>query len=488
MHIVMVASEAAPWAKTGGLADVVGALPSAVEALGHSVTVIIPKYRSVNAEQARLVGSGRNGVSFHQLDHSANRRTVFVDAPAYFDRPSLYGERGGDYPDNAQRFSAFSNAALDFLEANREVHPIDVIHVHDWQTGLIPARLDFEARWPALAGAGVVMTIHNLAYQGVFPKETVPALGLPWSVFTMESGEFWGKFSFLKAGLSSADYVTTVSPTYAEETRTKEAGAGMEGVLRSLGGRYVGILNGIDADLWNPRTDPLLPAHFDADDLAGKRDCKRALLESFGLPFGDDALDRPVVGMVSRLVSQKGLDLIIGGANELAGMDATFIFLGTGEPRYERALASLAAAYPARVATRIGFDERLAHLIEAGADIFLMPSEFEPCGLNQMYSLRYGTVPIVRAVGGLEDTVQTFTAQARNANGFKFRHPSVEVFVQVVRRATRLYHDKPVWRRLMLNGMAMDHSWSNPAREYVKVYRRARAIRAALRDVADTTS
>jgi len=480
MHVLMVASEAAPWAKTGGLADVVGALPAAVESLGHAVTVVIPKYRSVNPPGARVVPGGRNGITYHQLDHSPRRRSVFVDAPAYFNREALYGERGADYPDNARRFAAFSNAALDFAEAESGWPPVDVVHVHDWQTGLIPVRLEHDPRWPALAGAGVVMTIHNLAYQGVFPKETVPALGLPWSVFTMDSGEFWGKFSFLKAGLTSADYVTTVSPTYAEETRTKEAGAGMDGVLRALGRRYLGILNGIDTDLWNPATDPFLPAHFNAGDLSGKRECKRALLASFGLPMGDDALGRPVIGMVSRLVAQKGLDLVIGGAEELAAMDATFLFLGTGEPRYERALAGLAAAHPARVAVKVGFDERLAHLVEAGADIFLMPSEFEPCGLNQMYSLRYGTVPIVRAVGGLDDTVHGYTPKAQSANGFKFRHPSVEMFVQTVRRAARLYHDKPVWHRLMLNGMAVDHSWSNPAREYVKVYRRARAIRAAL--------
>ncbi len=479
MHILFVASEAAPWAKTGGLADVAGALPAAIEALGHAVTLVIPRYRSVDVRGARQFPGVRAQVSYDQVDHSPLRRTVFVDVPAYFDRAGIYGEHGTDYPDNAYRFAAFSRAALDFTGVS-DGPAVDVVHVHDWQTGLIPVLLDLTPRWPSLAGAGVVMTIHNLAYQGVFAKETVPALGLPWSVFTMASGEFWGKFSFLKAGLTSADYVTTVSPTYAEETRTKAAGAGLDGVLRDLGRRYVGILNGIDTNIWNPATDPFLPAHFDATDLTGKRECKRAVLASFGLPQGDDALDRPLVAMVSRLVAQKGLDLIIGGARELADMDATMVFLGTGDPRYERALADLAAAHPARVAVRIGFDEGLAHLIEAGADIFLMPSEFEPCGLNQMYSLRYGTVPIVRAVGGLDDTVQAYTARARNANGFKFRNPSVEEFVQVVRRALRLYHDRPVWRRLMANGMAADHSWSRSAREYVRVYRRARAIRAAL--------
>lgn len=421
---------------------------------------------------------GPRGVRYHQLSLSARRRVIFVEAGAWFERPGIYGEKGVDYPDNAPRFDAFSTAALDFVEQNRDFPEVDVVHAHDWQTGLVPARLKRAPQWPSLAKAGIVLTIHNLSYQGLFPREVVPALGLPWSLFTMDAGEFWGKFSFLKAGLMSADYVTTVSPTYADETRTAESGNGLDGALRSLGRRYSGILNGIDTAVWNPATDPFLPARFDAQDLSGKRECKRALLAAFDLPRGDDALDRPLVGMVSRLVAQKGLELITAAAPELVSLDSSYVFLGTGDPRYERALQHLAASHPTRVAARIGFDERLAHLLEAGSDIFLMPSEFEPCGLNQMYSLRYGTVPIVRAVGGLHDTVQTYTSRALHANGFKFRHPSVEVLVQTVRRATRLYHNPPVWRKLMLNGMAADHSWTTPAREYVKVYRQARAVRA----------
>ena len=474
----MIASEATPWSKTGGLGDVAGALPEALETLGHIVTLIIPKHRGTNDPNAVAVAGRRAGITYHQLAITPRRRVVFVEAGSLFDRPGIYGERGTDYADSAIRFATFSAAALDYVELNRDFPPIDVVHAHDWQTGLIPARLRKDPRWPSLERAGVVFTIHNLAYQGLFAKETVPALGLPWSLFALESGEFWGKFSFLKAGITAADYVTTVSPTYAEETRTKEAGVGLEGVLSALGPRYVGILNGIDTTAWNPATDAFLPAHFDATNLAGKLECKRALLAHFGLPQGDDALDRPLVGLVSRLVAQKGLDLIAAAGSDLVSLDATWVFLGTGEPRYERMLTALAAAHPARVVAHIGFEERLAHLIEAGSDIFLMPSEFEPCGLNQMYSLRYGTVPIVRAVGGLDDTVQPYTARARKANGFKFRHPSPDVFVQTVRRATRLYHNRAVWRRLMLNGMAVDHSWTTPAREYVKVYRRARAWRA----------
>jgi starch synthase len=486
----MVASEATPWSKTGGLADVAGALPEALEDLGHFVTLVLPKYRSVdsflqdagsNVVVARAEPRrGPAAITFHEIRLSPQRRVVFIEAGSHFDRPGIYGERAIDYADNAQRFGVFSEAALDFAERPTDFPPVDVVHAHDWQTGLIPAWLRHDSRWPSLDQAASVFTVHNFAYQGVFPRETVPALGLPWSVFTLETGEFWGKFSFLKAGLTSCDFATTVSPTYADETRATSAGAGLEGVVVRLGRRYVGILNGIDTRVWNPAADPFLPAHYDADSLGGKAECKRALLAHVGLPRGDDAVERPLIGLVSRLVTQKGLDLIEAASAELVTLDASWVFLGTGEPRYERFLTTLAQTHPSRVATHIGFDERLAHLIEAGADIFLMPSEFEPCGLNQMYSLRYGTVPIVRAVGGLHDTVQPYTARASKANGFKFRHPSPDVLVQTVRRATRLYHNRPVWRRLMLNGMAADHSWTTPAREYVKVYRRARALRANL--------
>jgi len=484
----MAASEASPWAKTGGLADVLSALPGALDNLGHFVTIVLPLYRGVDASGALALAhrlrhvAGTRDIVYRTLSLSPRRRVVFVETRELFDRAGLYGDRGVDYPDNAQRFDVLSTAALEFLELNHDFPAADVVHAHDWQTGLIPTRLRTESRWEALRNAGIVFTIHNLAYQGLFPKETVPALGLPWSVFRLETGEFWGQFSFLKAGITHADYVTTVSPTYAEETRTQAGGLGFEGVLGGLGRRYVGILNGIDTTTWNPATDRFLPANFDADDLGGKAACKRALLAHFNLPRGDDAMSRPLVGMVSRLVSQKGLDLIEAASQELVELDATYVFVGTGEAKHERALRALAASHPSRVGVHIGFDERQAHLVEAGSDIFLMPSEFEPCGLNQMYSLRYGTVPIVRAVGGLHDTVQPYTAHAQHASGFKFRDASPAVFVQTVRRAVRLYHDRPVWRRLMLNGMAADHSWTTPAREYVKVYRRACFRHAARQD------
>jgi starch synthase len=481
LGVMMVASEAAPWAKTGGLADVIAALPDALVRLGHRVTSVLPRYRGVvmphveSHRHAVRLGPAVHEIVLHVASLGPRQRVVFVDSPRHFDRDTLYGPGGTDYSDNAERFGLLSAAALDLADAQAAEHPVDIVHAHDWQTGLVPtfARVHGD-RWRSLAGAGFVFTIHNLAYQGVFPRETVPALGLPWSVFRIESAEFWGQFSCLKAGIHYSDWVTTVSPTYARETQGKALGAGMDGVLRARADRYVGILNGIDTDVWNPKTDAALPAPFDAADLAGKRRCKLALLERFRLPLGDDAMERPIVGLISRLVEQKGLDLVAAASEELAALDATFVFAGTGEARYEHFLRAFAARHPARVGVFIGFDERLAHLVEAGSDMFLMPSRFEPCGLNQMYSLRYGTVPIVHGVGGLEDTIRRYTPRARRPNGFKFAEATAESLLKAVRQAIRLYREPQDWLRLMRQGMSEEHSWDTSAREYVKVYRRAR--------------
>jgi starch synthase len=482
----MIASEVAPYAKTGGLADVTGALPQALERLGHDVTTVMPRYRGMATAGASVVsrtvalGGVSYAVAFHVLPLSPRRRLVAVDVPQFFDREGYYIADGRDFGDNAERFALLARASLEFAEAD-DSRPIDVVHAHDWQAALAPTYLRTDAvRFPRLQSAGTAFTIHNLAYQGVFPRDVVPRLGLPWSAFTVETGEFYGRFSFMKAGLVYSDYLTTVSPTYARETQTPAFGAGLHGVLQARRSRYVGILNGIDTVTWNPASDLYVPAHFGADDLAGKPVNKRALLERFGLSVGDDALARPLVGMVSRLVEQKGLELVGRAAEALVSLDATWVFVGTGEAKHEALLRGLAARYPSRVGVHIGFDEGLAHLVEAGADMFLMPSTFEPCGLNQMYSLRYGTVPIVHAVGGLEDTVQPYTARASGANGFKFREPTPEALVRSVRQAVRLYRNKAAWLALMKQGMAADYSWETSAREYGKVYRRARQA-AALR-------
>lgn len=481
LAILHIASEVAPWSKTGGLADVVSALPRALETLGHTVTTVTPLYRGVIPVDAEAhpftmeIAGDRHHGTWHVVSHSPRRRTVFVDLPAWFGREGLYGSGGRDHPDNADRFAGLAHAALAWAQHGPGTSRVDIVHCHDWQSGLVPALLRTQPeRWPKVARAGLVVTIHNLAYQGTFPKEVVPRVGLEWQSFTMETGEFWGQLSFLKLAIAYSDVITTVSPTYAVETVDPAEGFGFDGVLRARQADYVGILNGIDTSVWDPASDSYLPAHYTADDLAGKRQCKRALLERVGLPVGDDVLDRPLVGLVSRLVDQKGIDLVLASAQEWLELDATWVFVGTGDARYEARLKELAAAYPSRVAVFVGFDESLAHLVEAGADLFLMPSRFEPCGLNQMYSLRYGTVPVVRAVGGLEDTVQHFTPRAKKANGFKFKEATADALVQTLRQALRIYRQTDVWRQLMQRGMKEDYSWDTSAREYVKVYRRAR--------------
>lgn len=482
----MVSSEVAPWAKTGGLADVLGGLPSALARLGHRTTVVLPRYRGIegsaisrsaidSAHEATVeLGAVRHGVRYLVHGEGEAVRTVFVDCPALFDRDGFYGTGGRDFSDNADRFGILSAAALDFAERERTGRAT-VVHAHDWQAGLVPTLLRRQpARWPRLARAGLVLTIHNLAYQGQFSKDVVTRLGLDWDVFKMETGEFYNSFSFLKSGIAYSDHVTTVSPRYAEETLTPEFGVGFEGVLSALGPRYSGILNGIDTELWNPGTDPYVSAHFSNEDLAGKSVCKRELLNLFSLPVGDDAMGRPVIAMVSRLVAQKGFDWIAEAADELMALDATWVILGSGERKYEEMWRALRERHPSRVGVFLGFDERRAHLAEAGADIFLMPSRFEPCGLNQMYSLRYGTVPVVHAVGGLDNTIRTWRPNSRHANGFKFTNGSGAMITATLRQALRLYHNLPQWSRLMSEGMSDDHSWDRAAREYVKVYKRAR--------------
>ena len=349
-----------------------------------------------------------------------------------------------------------------------------VLHAHDWQTGLVGAYQKMHLTSdPTVGRVPAVFTIHNLAFQGIFPPATLDEIGLGWEVFNLQAMEYWGQISYLKAGINFSERITTVSPTYANEIVTPEMGFGFDGVLSSRRADLVGILNGIDVDRWNPAADPFVPARFSATDLRGKREAKQLLLEAMKLPSDSAALARPVIGLIARLTDQKGMDLIAASVGELMALDVTWTMLGNGEARYEEFWSSLARQYPDRVAAHIGFDERLAHHIEAGADAFLMPSRFEPCGLNQMYSLRYGTVPVVRATGGLEDTVDDYDSATGAGTGFKFRDYTPGALVQAVRRAVDLYSDAAAWKRVQLAGMREDHSWDVSAREYVKVYRSA---------------
>jgi starch synthase len=486
--ILMIASEAVPWSKTGGLADVAGALPRALARLGHRVTLVIPRYPgAIAGEPAEhlmiAVGGLPITIGFVEQRLDDNALAVLVDCPELFDRDHLYGVGDDDYPDNPRRFAALARAAFEFTI--RSGQRPDLVHAHDWQSGLAPLYLKtLYGSHPALGGVASVFTIHNLAYQGLFPPEWLQQLDLGWNVFRVDGLEYWGKLSFLKAGINFADLVTTVSPTYAKEIQAPELGFGFDGILKRRSRDLVGILNGIDTEAWDPRIDPHIPEPYGPGNLAGKATAKRRLLAAFGLDRDDRALARPLVGMVSRLIDQKGFDLITEVAEELVRLDAGYVLLGTGEPSYQGLWTGLAARFPDRVGARIGFDEPLAHLIEAGADIFLMPSRFEPCGLNQMYSLRYGTVPIVRATGGLDDTVRNWDPRARTGNGFKFREASGPALLRVVGRALKVFRQPDEWRRLQVSGMALDFSWQASARQYVNVYERAIRIAGSHHETA----
>ena len=485
LSILMVASEAFPHAKTGGLADVVGALPDALRRLGHRVTVVLPRYREVGPPgpvQRRLdlvLGGRRFEVGLIEDDTAAGGRTVFVECPELYDRVGLYGRDGVDHPDNAVRFGVLCRAALD--DALRWDTPPAVVHAHDWQTGLVPVllrtRQTADPRWRSVPS---VFTIHNLAYQGLFPPETLEALDLDRSLFTIDGLEFWSQVGLLKAGIAFADGITTVSPTYARQLLSAEHGEGLDGLLRHRRHLLTGIVNGIDTDAWDPRTDHWLPAPYSVENLSGKREAKQEVLRRYRLPADAEAVARPLVGMVSRMVDQKGLDLIWHGRAALCAMDAAFVVLGTGEPRYEEMWRTLAAAHPTRVGVRVGFDEGLAHLIEAGADLFLMPSRFEPCGLNQMYSMRYGTVPVVRATGGLADTVRQVDAQRGTGTGFMFEEYTTAALLSALERALTLFRDQVRWRAVQRAGMRQDFAWDASARAYVQVYQTAIARRQAI--------
>jgi starch synthase len=477
MHIAFAASECVPFSKTGGLADVVAALPPALVQLGHGVTVFLPRYKSTKLEKhvrviasitvpfddryrfcSVLEGGKRDGVQFY-----------FIDYPPYFDRDALYGTPLGDYRDNAERFALFSRATL---EAAKVLGTPDLFHCHDWQTALIPILLKTLYREdPAFKNVPCVFTIHNIGYQGIFPPEILPLLMLPWDLFTMTKLEFYGKVNFLKGAVTFADFVTTVSRKYAQEIQTAEYGFGLEGVLRARSNTLSGILNGVNYDKWNPGTDPQIAARYNAEDLKGKAICKQDLLKEFGLP---PETQLPVVGIVSRFAAQKGFDLIYQVADRFAREELALIALGTGDRDYEEMFRRLSKQYPQKFATRIAYDNRLAHKIEAGSDIFLMPSHYEPCGLNQIYSLRYGTVPVVRATGGLDDTIEQFDPQTLKGTGFKFKEYTGEALLETLRTALGVYGNQTVWRTLMRNGMSQEYSWATSAREYVKVYERVK--------------
>jgi len=484
MQIVFAASEAAPFAKTGGLADVVDALPREVARQGHQVSVFLPLYSSVRSHIDKEIKYAVRSITipfphgnrFAGIVNGGSREGVqyyFVDCPEFFDRQGLYGNNGDSYADNAERFGLFCRAVL---EAAKILGVPDVFHVHDWQAALLPVLLRTVYRTdPLLEKAAAVLTIHNAGYQGWFPPSTTEQLLLPWELFTYDKLEQFNTFSFLKGGAVYSDLITTVSPSYAGEIQTPEYGNGLDGALRERSADLRGILNGVDYNEWDPATDGNLAAHFNPLDLSGKRDCRKDLLHAFGLEVSDES---PVIGICSRFASQKGFDLLEQIAGRLAERDVAVVALGTGEPYYEKFFRDFAFANASRFSVQIRYDDAMAHKIEAGSDIFLMPSRFEPCGLNQIYSLKYGTVPVVHATGGLDDTVEEWNPSQKTGTGFKFKQYEAQAFLDAVDRALSAFYDKAQWLKLMENGMAQNFSWEKPAEEYIRAYEEAARKRA----------
>jgi starch synthase len=470
LNILFVASEAVPYAKTGGLADVAGALPKALARLGHRVRLVMPRYNLEKILHRGEQMAGELAVPFdggvrHSavfIDNDGEVPVYFIDAPDFYFRGKLYGEH-----DDPDRFAYFSRAVLELAKALNE--QFDIIHLNDWMTGLVPVYLKtIYARDTVLSHTKTLFTIHNMAFHGLFSPYATGKYGLPDWVNRTEGGiEFHGVSSMLKAGLLFSDAISTVSPRYAEEIQTAEYAYQFEGLLKARRHKLFGILNGVDYEEWSPENDTHIASRFSDHDLSGKRECKSDLLRTFGLP---DDLQRPLIGCVSRLSDQKGFDLILDVIWRVLDRGANFILLGSGAEHFERAFQSLRDARSQQVGVYFGLSNELAHKVEAGADMFLMPSRFEPCGLNQMYSLKYGTVPIVRAVGGLDDTIENFNRATTTGNGFKFYEYQADKLLEKIYEALMVYTDKDLWRTLMLNGMRADYSWTVSAHQYVHLY------------------
>ena len=491
MHIAFAASECVPFSKTGGLADVVGALPRALAAAGHQVSVYIPRYRQTKLTDARTVVRSitvpfDDHYRFCSVVAAGSKSGVdhyFVEYPQFFDRDALYGTSSGDYPDNAERFALFSRAVL---EASKILGIPQVFHCHDWQSALIPVLLKTQyAEDPAFREVGTVFTIHNMGYQGLFPPDTLPLLTLPWDLLTMSKMEFFGNVNFLKGALVFSDFITTVSRKYSQEIQTTEFGFGLEGVLRDRASTVTGILNGVDYDEWSPQADKFTAARYSPQDLSGKAKCKQDLLAAFGITNPD--LKLPVIGIVSRFAAQKGFDLIAQIMDRLAREEMIVIALGNGDKQYEEMFARLQKQFPQKIAIKIAYDNAIAHKIEAGSDMFLMPSKYEPCGLNQIYSLKYGTVPVVRATGGLDDTIEPWDARTGRGTGFKFSDYNGEALLLTIKDALKAFRDQTSWQTLMRNGMDKDFSWNNSAKEYGRIYERVRQLRATQNATAVAT-
>ena len=481
MRILLASSEVHPYSKTGGLADMVGALAKTLAHAGHRVGVVTPLYGGIRGRFPQLkrldlplefpLGAVQMRGETWGLEPAKGFTIYFVDQPAFYERGDLYQADGADYPDNAERFMFFAKAAAHL--AMRLRWKPEVLHVHDWQASPAALLVQHERKKAGQGGVpGICLTIHNLAYQGLFPAAKFALTNLPGEYFTPAGVEFYGQMSYLKAGIVYADVITTVSPRYAREITTEELGCGLDGLLRQRNSSLIGILNGVDYEEWNTISDPYLKHAYTASDLSGKAANKLALQKEFGLPIDAGV---PLFGNIGRLAEQKGVEIMLGALEEMLSAGLQFVAVGSGSPTLQRAYLDLARRYPTQASVRIGFDEGLSHRIEAGCDFFLMPSRFEPCGLNQMYGLRYATIPIVRTTGGLDDTVIDIREDPEKANGIKFIEYSATALAKGIRKALALYEERELFHRFRTNAMAADFSWNRTVSAYVKAYEKTLA-------------
>ena len=466
MNILFASSEVFPFAKTGGLADILGSLPFALSKKGHSCSVILPFYKCVRENFSPTLFKKDTNFNLYFLKYNSVN-VYFIEKDEYYKRDYLYGTPEGDYPDNAMRFGFFAKSICKSISY---IGRQDIIHCNDWQTALVPLYIKlFHKEDKLFSGTKVIFTIHNLCYQGLFEKDVMSNIDLPEELFSPKGLEFYGRLNFMKAGIIYSDAITTVSEGYKREILTHEFGCGLDGLLKTRKKDIYGIVNGVDYSVWNPAADELIIKKYTKDDLSNKIECKKDLLKEFGIEYKPE---RPLIGMITRLAEQKGVDLVAEKMEDIIKLGVDFVILGFGDQIYNNMFKELSEKYKSNLGARIDFDNKLAHKIEAGCDMFLMPSRYEPCGLNQLYSLKYATIPIVRAVGGLDDTIENFNSSTKKGNGFKFKDASSEALLTSIEEAVDVFKDKDLWNALINNALSCDYSWDSSAEKYESLYKK----------------